>query len=243
MSKARRAKHSGRGDADAPASDGPRRSAVPLRLMMAGAVVLAVAGTTAVGLMTRGHSRHDGTAQATAESRSTGSASATPSVRPRGPVMAKSTPVSLRIRRLGVRSPLVPLGLRADGTIGLPPASHVSSAGWYENSPTPGQMGPSILLGYAAAPPGVEHPVFGRLDRLHRGDVIQVNRADGTAAVFRVSRVGRYPVTRFPTDEVYSKTNYAALRLITVALPGSTPAPTDRNIVVYANLVKRAAAS
>lgn len=242
MSKARRAKHSGRGGADAPASGEPRRSSVPLRLLMAGAVVLAVAGTTAVGLMTRGHTRHDGTAQATAGARSTPSASASASVRPRGPVMPKSTPVSLRIRRLGVRSPLVPLGLRQDGTIALPPASHVASAGWYENSPTPGQMGPSILLGYATAPPG-ERPVFGRLGRLRRGDVIQVNRADGTAAVFRVSRVGRYPVTRFPTDEVYSKTDYAALRLITVTLPGSTPAPNDRNIVVYANLVKSAPAS
>jgi hypothetical protein len=240
MSKARRARHSGRGGA-AP-SDQPRRSTFPLRLMMAGAVVLAVAGTTAVGLMTRGHTRHGGTALATVGPRSTPSATASTSARVRGPVMAKSTPVSLRIRRLGVRSPLVPLGLRQDGTIGLPPVSHVSAAGWYRNSPTPGQLGPSVLLGYAAAPPG-ERPVFGRLGRLHRGDVIQVNRADGTAALFRVSRVGRYPVTRFPTDEVYSRTDYAALRLITVAFPGSTPAPGDHNIVVYANLVKRAQAS
>lgn len=242
MSKARRARHSGQSDADAPPSAGPRRSAVPLRLMMAGAVLLAVAGTTAVGLVTRGHTRHGGAAQVTAGARSTPSASASTPARVRGPVMAKSTPVSLRIRRLGVRSPLVPLGLRPDGTVGLPPASRVSAAGWYENSPTPGQLGPSILLGYAAAPLG-ERPVFGRLSRLHRGDVIRVNRADGTAAVFRVSHVGRYPVTRFPTDEVYGKTDYAALRLITVPLPGSTPAPGAHNIVVYANLVKQASAS
>lgn len=241
MSKARRAKRSGRSGAP-PAPGEPRRPSVALRLLMAGAVVLAVAGTTAVGLMTRGHTLHDGQAQATAESGTTSTASASSTLRARGPVMAKSTPVSLRIPRLGVRSPLVSLSLRPDGTIGLPPASQVSSAGWYENSPTPGQLGPSILLGYAVASPG-ERPVFGRLDRLRRGNVIQVNRADGTAAIFRVSRVGRYPVTRFPTDEVYSNTDYAALRLITVRLPGSTPAPRDRNIVVYANLVKTAEAS
>lgn len=241
MSKARRARHSGRGPADADASDEPRKPSVPLRLMLAGAVVLAVAGTTAVGLMTKGQDRHDGRAPATARSSATSPAS--PTVRPRGPVLAKSTPVSLRIRRLGIRSSLVPLGLRPDGTIALPPTSRVSTAGWYEHSPTPGEMGPSILLGYADARDPAQRPVFGTLARLRRGDVIQVNRADGVAAVFRISRVGRYPVTRFPTDEVYGKTNYAALRLITVALPGTTPAPSARNIVVYANLVKSAPAS
>lgn len=241
MSKARRAKHSGRGPAEPAPSGRPRRSRLPLRLTMAGAVLLAVAGTTAVGMMTRSQTRHD--APTVATTRATRSASASPSMRERGPVLARSTPVSLRIRKLGVRSTLVPLGLRPDGTIALPPAPRVSRAGWYENSPTPGEVGPSILLGYAATPDPVRRPVFGRLGRLRRGDVIKVNRADGLAAVFRVTRVGRYPVTRFPTDEVYRRTNYAALRLITVTLPGSTPARGDRNIVVYANLVKSVPAS
>lgn len=236
MSKGRRAKHSGRRGTGAGASDRPRGSSVPLRLMMVGAVALAVAGTTAVGLMTKGQGEHADPAAASTESSAT--ASASPTVRARGPVLTKSTPVSLRIRKLGVRSALVPLGLRQDGTIALPPPSRASTAGWYENSPTPGEMGPSILLGYASSRDPAQRPVFGHLARLHRGDRIQVNRADGRTAVFRISRVGRYPVTRFPTNEVYSKTNYAALRLITVTLPGSTPGPGDRNIVVYANLVK-----
>lgn len=245
MSKARRARHSGHRRADSGTrSEAPRKSSVALRLLMAGAVVLAVAGTTAVGLMTRGQGRPDGPAVAdSTPGASVGTASASPTVRPRGPVMRKSTPVAIRIARIRVRSRVFPLALRSDGTIALPSTSRVQSAGWYEHSPTPGEVGPSILLGYADSLDHKHRPVFGDLARLRRGDLIQVNRADGLAAVFRISHVAQYPVTRFPTNEVYSATNYAALRLITVALPGTTPPPHARNIVVYANLLKTAPAS
>jgi hypothetical protein len=57
--------------------------------------------------------------------------------------------------------------------------------------------------------------VFYRLGALHRGDAIRVRRRDGSAVVFRVRRVERWPKARFPTARVYGATPRPSLRLVT----------------------------
>jgi hypothetical protein len=155
----------------------------------------------------------------------------------KGPILRAATPTHLDIPAIGVSSNLLQLGLNPDQTVQVPPLGRDSQAGWYRNSPAPGQLGPSVILGHvdsAEYGPGV----FFRLGALRPGDMLSVTRADHTAAVFRIDRVLSYPKDHFPTFEVYGNTDHAALRLITCG--GKFDLSTrnyESNIVAYASLV------
>ena len=155
----------------------------------------------------------------------------------RGLLLPAALPTHLEIPAIGVSSDLLELGLQSDNTVEVPPLAEDSRAGWYRGSPTPGALGPAVLLGHvdsAEYGPGV----FFDLGDLRPGDEITVTREDGTAAVFAVDRVVSYPKDSFPTLEVYGNTDNAALRLITCG--GQYDAGTRNyldNIVAYASLV------
>jgi hypothetical protein len=165
----------------------------------------------------------------------TSSPAHTPAVR--GPILATSAPVHLDIPAIGVNSVIGSLGLNPDGTIEVPPLGRDSYAGWYRYSPTPGQLGPSIILGHVDS---AEYgpAVFFRLGELRQHDTISITLADRTVAVFEVERVVEYHKAQFPTLQVYGNTDHAALRLITC---GGTFDPSARsygdNVVAYASLV------
>ena len=160
-----------------------------------------------------------------------------PSAGPQGLVLPTAAPTHLEVPAIGVSSDLLDLGLNPDGTLEVPPLAADSRAGWFTGSPTPGALGPAVLLGHvdsAEFGPGV----FFDLGDLRPGDEITVTREDGTAAVFAVDRVVSYPKDSFPTLEVYGNTDNAALRLITCG--GQFDAGTRNyldNIVAYASLV------
>lgn len=155
-----------------------------------------------------------------------------------GPILAASTPVILDVPRIGIaHASLVQLGQDTDGSIQVPPVGANSRAGWFRNSPTPGQLGASVILGHvdsATAGPAI----FYRLGTLQPGDTAAVTRADHTVAVFNVDSVEKYAKANFPTLQVFGDTDHAGLRLITC---GGTFNPSKQsyedNIVVYAHLV------
>ena len=123
-------------------------------------------------------------------------------------------PVSLSVPAIGAHSSLLRLGQNADGTVQVPSLGADSRAGWYRYSPTPGQLGPAVILGHidsAKYGPGI----FFKLGALRPGDKVSVDRADRTTAVFRVDRVAEYPKDHFPTLQVYGNIDHAGLRLIT----------------------------
>ena len=165
------------------------------------------------------------------------SRSASPASDIRGPVLLPASPVHLDIPAIGVTSVIEPLGLNADRTVQVPPLGRISYAGWYKYSPSPGQLGPSIILGHidsAEYGPGV----FFRLGALRQRDVISIARSDHSVAVFEVERVVEYPKSHFPTLDVYGNTDHAALRLITCGGRFDLSAHSyEDNIVVYASLV------
>jgi hypothetical protein len=110
--------------------------------------------------------------------------------------MARSEPVSVRIPRIGVNSSLIPLGLNADHTIQVPPVSTPMQAGWYTLAPTPGEIGPAIILGHVD---GNKQPgIFIRLRELTPGDEVFVARKDGSIVRFVVHRVDQVSKDRFP---------------------------------------------
>jgi Sortase domain len=133
-------------------------------------------------------------------------------VRPAAP-LAKSSPVSLDIPRLGVHTSVVRLGLDGRGEVEVPPFRTDSPAGWYRHSPTPGQLGPAVILGHSTVRDGAS--VFARVHELERGDRIDVRRKDGSVAHFTVERVETHPKSAFPTQQVYGDLDYPGLRLVT----------------------------
>lgn len=153
-----------------------------------------------------------------------------------GPLLSRSLPVSLDVPAIGVHSDLLTLGLNPDNSVEVPPLGPLSQAGWYEQSPTPGQAGPAIVLGHidsARYGPGV----FFKLGALVPGDPIEVTRADHTVAVFTVDRVESYPKTGFPSLQIYGNTPNAQLRLITCGGVFDRAARSyENNIVAFATL-------
>jgi hypothetical protein len=147
----------------------------------------------------------------------------------------RSRPVQISIPAIGVRANLLTLGLNADGTIQVPaPGPTYDRPGWYRYSPTPGQVGPSIILGHVDS--AAQGPAdFYRLGELRPGERIDVTLLNHKIVVFAVLGVRSFPKTAFPTRLVYGRTRYPALRLITCG--GAFDASTGHylnNTVVFA---------
>jgi Sortase domain len=145
-----------------------------------------------------------------------------------GPV---ALPAELTVPAIGVRTPLIHLGLTLGGSLQVP--SSFGAAGWYDRGPRPGAPGPAVIAGHvdSVAGPGI----FYHLAALRPGDRAYVRRTDGTLAVFRVTTVRTYPKDHFPTAAIYGPAPGPQLRLITC---GGTFDPARRsylsNVVVYA---------
>lgn len=153
-----------------------------------------------------------------------------------GPIMGPSSPVSLAIPSIGLRSKgIVDLHLDRNGKLEAP--TDFAKAGWYAAGPTPGEFGPAVIGAHVDSKSGPA--VFYRLGSLKKAAEVFVVRKDGSTARFLVDRVSRYSKADFPTATVYGDTNgRAELRLITCggAFDRATGHYVD-NIVAFAHLV------
>lgn len=129
------------------------------------------------------------------------------------PRQTVAAPSWISIPSLGVRSDLLRLGLKPDGTLEVPDAADADRAGWYRHSSRPGAPGPAVVVGHLDSREGPA--VFSRLAELDAGDRIDIGRTDGSVVRFRVVHLGQYDKAQFPTDAVYGPTPEAELRLIT----------------------------
>jgi sortase (surface protein transpeptidase) len=156
--------------------------------------------------------------------------------------IGRSQPIALDIPSIDVHSQITELGQNPDGTIEVPqPGPEYDAAAWYRYSPTPGERGPAIIEGHLHTERGPS--VFYRLGALLPGDEIDIRRADGRLAIFRVTAVREYTKTQFPTADVYGDLDHSGLRLITCG--GDLDPVSHRyldNTVVYADLIGAAGA-
>jgi hypothetical protein len=148
-----------------------------------------------------------------------------------GPQAAR--PTWLSIPSLAIRTKLIHLGVNRDGTLQVP--SRTTVAGWYNGSPRPGTIGSAIIAGHVDSRTGPG--IFFWLRTLHRGDRIYVGRADGTMAVFTVTKVRKFAKDEFPTAAVYGPVPDAELRLITCGgIFDRSRGSYLSNVVVFARL-------
>lgn len=154
-------------------------------------------------------------------------------------VLSGSKPVRLTIPSINVDALFEePLGLNADQGIEVPDS--FDSVGWYEHGPTPGELGPAVVLGHVDSVSGPA--VFYSLGQLTPGDTIAITREDGSVAVFRVTGLARYEQEGFPTELVYGDLDHAGLRLVTCSGIYDRGAQRySHNLVVYAALIESSA--
>lgn len=166
------------------------------------------------------------------------SAGPTTAASPPAPTVAPSDapaprPGSVEIPVIGVLSDLVDLDLDESRHLEVP--SDVDLAGWYVRGPRPGEDGPAVIAGHVDSTRGPA--VFWRLRDLQPGDEVRIHRVDGSMVTFVVDRLGRWPKSEFPTDEVYRRADGPELRLITCggAFDDRAGSYLD-NVVVFASL-------
>jgi hypothetical protein len=146
-----------------------------------------------------------------------------------------SKPIRITIPAIGVAAAIVPLGLQPGGEIEVPSLKQAREAGWYQGGPTPGELGPAVIVGHVDSKTGPG--VFYSLGTLQPGQSIRIARADGSDLEFRISRIERVPKDHFPRQRIYGMVNRPELRLITCGGPFDRARGhyTD-NVVVFASL-------
>jgi sortase (surface protein transpeptidase) len=206
--------------------------------VVAGGVILIVFAATSQETAPKVPTSAAGTISA-APSGNTSAPSPTPSDQPQTASEPKplpaSRPVSISIPSIGVKSEVFPIGKNPDGTLAVPSGPRLNLAAWYENSPTPGQPGPSVIEGHVDS---VEGPsVFFRLGDVRPGDKISVKREDGTTVEFTVNAVRDFPKAEFPTKLVYGgDLGTPTLRLITCSNFDASIGHHTGNLVVFSKL-------
>ncbi|MGW3492213.1 class F sortase [Streptomyces sp. NPDC001020] len=150
------------------------------------------------------------------------------------PALPPSPPDRIRIPSIRVDAPLTGLGLTKAGNLDAPPSDQKNLAGWYESGTTPGDTGTAIIDGHVDNAQGPA--VFYDLGALARGSTIEVDRRDGSTAVFTVYAVEVYETKDFPDDRVYGAAKRPELRVITCGGGYTKTTGYQGNVVVFAHL-------
>lgn len=123
-------------------------------------------------------------------------------------------PVRVYFPDQGLRVDLTRVGLNAYSDFNLVPIdAHPLVAGWWCDSPQPGDIGPSVLVGHVDW--GGSKAAFGYLSSVKVGARIVVTSRDGSEHTFTVDGKQRVGKVEFPMNRVFGDTPVAALRLIT----------------------------
>ncbi|MFJ6431533.1 class F sortase [Streptomyces sp. NPDC091416] len=145
-------------------------------------------------------------------------------------------PLRVDIPALHVSAPLVDLTLDDRGRLGVPDPAERNLAGWYRDGVPPGSPGTAIVVAHVDTPTGPA--AFAGLDTLRPGATVDVRRADGTVASFRVYAIEEFEKSDFPSARVYGPAKDAQLRLLTC---GGAYDPAaggyQSNVVAFARLM------
>ncbi|MBK3631229.1 class F sortase [Streptomyces sp. MBT49] len=194
------------------------------------AAVTALALGSGAWLLHSGAETHAPPQPSAAQARSGGAHATGPSA----PALPPSPPDRVRIPAIHVDAPLTGLALTPSGSLDVPPAEKENLAGWYEAGTTPGERGTAIVAGHVDNADGPA--VFYDLGALRKGSTVEVDRRDGSVAVFTVDAVEVYRASDFPDEKVYGAAGRPELRVITCGGGYSKATGYQGNVVVFAHL-------
>jgi LPXTG-site transpeptidase (sortase) family protein len=116
------------------------------------------------------------------------------------------------IPSIGVKAPLVPVGLEPSGIMASPAQAHV--VGWYQLGPRPGASSNAILAGHIDW--YGKEGAFKNLNKVQPGDVVQILTEEGFYR-YEVQSLQVYPDHQAPIDKIFAPTDDPQLTLITCA--------------------------
>lgn len=147
--------------------------------------------------------------------------------------ITRSTPTSFKIASINASGSLISVGLNADGSVQVP--ADYQQAGWYQKGPAPGEEGSAVILGHVDSYKG--EGIFFELKKVKPGDMIDVARADGKTAHFKVTDVRMYLKSQFPDQTVFGARGGATLQIVTCGGDFDQAAKSYlSNVVVYSSL-------
>lgn len=98
-------------------------------------------------------------------------------------------PKKIQISKVDIDGCVQRVGIDQYNAVAVPTNVHV--AGWYVDSPLPGDEGVSLVDGHIVG--RYSDAIFGRLHQLETGDVVRVVAGDNSVRVFEVVEVVSYP--------------------------------------------------
>ncbi len=122
-------------------------------------------------------------------------------------------PVRLRLDSVGIDAAITDVGVRLDGDLEVPEATEI---GWYRFGPEPGEPGSSVVAAHVDynGRPGAFFP----LRETAIGDVLEIDRSDGSTLRFEVVAVDQYDKDELP-DDLWRRDGEPQVVLITCGGP------------------------
>jgi len=180
------------------------------------------------------------TQQANNAAKSSGSSTVPSTVKPSAAavanyVVAPDLPRYIIIPKLDVDAEVRSVGLTSSGALGVP--DNVYYTDWYNESALPGQQGAMLIDGHVSS--WAAHGVFYGIKTLVAGDIIKIERGDGTIFTYSVVSSQVYPsgnvnMTSAMTPVVAGQPGLNLITCTGDVIPGTSQF--NERIVVYATL-------
>jgi hypothetical protein len=142
-------------------------------------------------------------------------------------------PTRLRVPRLGVDAPVVPVTVQPDGLLAVP--GDVDTIGWWSaGAAAAAPSGTVVLVGHVDSARQGRGAFFG-LRTLQPGDRVILSSTDDRTAAYTVAARRQYPKSALPSGEVFGQ--HTMPRLVLVTCGGRFNQETRHysdNTVVYA---------
>jgi hypothetical protein len=132
------------------------------------------------------------------------------------PSQARARPVQIRIAALGLRAPIVAVGVDiATGVMQVP--GSIATVGWYRFGAVPGSPGVTLVVGHVDSSTQGRGAFFG-LGSLRPGAGVAVRSSDGASHPFRIVAIRSYPKGQLP-PRLFARTGAPVLALVTCGGP------------------------
>ena len=117
--------------------------------------------------------------------------------------VAADMPRALYIGKLKIAARILPMSVNNDGSIQAP--KNIYDAGWYNASAKPGTIGAVFIDGHASGP--TRQGLFAYLDTLKTGDLLRLEKGDGTSLDYRVVHTDTVPLANFDMNTMLRPQN------------------------------------
>jgi Sortase domain len=156
-----------------------------------------------------------------------------PGVQPVTSAVLGPPPARLRLPRLRIDAPVLPVTVDVNGLLGVP--DNPRQLGWWSSSSTPGMPSGSVVIDGHVDSATLGLGALFHLREARPGDEVLLTSAAGRSTRYLVVARRTYPKTTLPADEVFASDVRPRLVLLTCggAFDQTTRHYAD-NIVVYA---------